>query len=45
MLYTFVLNIVYFRYFKTKVERQCVIRCQLEGDILNQVRVFVFCGY
>ena len=40
--YTYVLKIVYVRHFKTKVERQCVIRCRHDGHILNQVRVFVF---
>ena len=37
MLYTYVLNIVYVRHFKTKVERQCSIRCRHDGHILNQV--------
>ena len=45
MVYTYVLKIVYVKHFKTKVERQCFITCRLEGHILNQVRVFVFCGY
>jgi len=45
MLYTYVLKIEYVRHFKTKVESQGVIRCRHEGHILNQVRVFVCCGY
>ena len=45
MLYTYVLTIVYVRHFKTKVERQCFIRCRLDRHILNQVRVFVFCVF
>jgi len=32
-------------HFKTKVERQCFIRCRHDGHILNQVRVFVFWRY
>ena len=45
MLYTYVLEVVYVRYFKTKVEPQCFIRCRLDRHILNQVRVFVFCVF
>jgi len=45
MLYTYALKLEYVRHFKTNVERQCVIRCRHDGHILNQVCVFVFCGY
>ena len=33
MLYTYVLKIAYVRHFKTKAERQCVIRCCHDGHI------------
>ena len=41
MLYTYVLKIVYVRYFKTKLECQGAIKCRHNGHILFQVRVCI----
>jgi len=41
MLYTYVLNSIYVKHFKTEVERQCVIKCRHDVHILNQVRVCI----